>query len=195
MIDLAEKIQSLRGGDSYARFAQRTGVSVRTLHAVEHNQSVRLTTLKQIAHACRVSGDDWLSLLILWFRSEAGDADFVKLEIAPKFEKVNPLQKRDPDGVGQLLLSAFFSLNSHDQEQILKTMARAKVRACLPAINSLYEDREGTHESSISPEFPELVENVSRRLQKGDIIYSNTRAPRRGTWTKRKPTAKRANRR
>ena len=174
---LGERIQSLRGKRTFLAFAKSTGVSHQTLFGVERGQSTKIDTLKRIAKACGVKDRDWADLLVLWIRTELGEEDFCRLEITPALGREDSRPKGEPTDVGQIILKEFFRLSNLDQAQLLKVMARPKVRACLPAINSVYDDPASV-EGSVNLGSPEVIENIARRVQEGDILYSTISAPR-----------------
>lgn len=138
--ELATRIKKLRGDLTQEEFAVKCKLGTRTIAGLEAlDENVRLKTLRQIRKACGLSTEEWLDLLISWLKVHLG-IDFYELKI----EKVpNPRGKWIlHDRTDQDVLRLFNTLEDADKTQVLKTMQRKEVLACLPAINDVWDKLE-----------------------------------------------------
>jgi transcriptional regulator with XRE-family HTH domain len=180
MLTLATKLSSLRGERNYVQFAKDTRVNRQTLRDLENGASVRVSTLKKIAEACHLGADEWTNLLILWVRHELAEENG-KLDIRPVllYETI----RSKPD-LADCLLAVFFRLPNEDQIQLLKAIARREIRACLPALNALWERKPPPLDEPLDHDFEEILEPFASELQQGAIYHLKDKPSER---TRQKP--------
>ena len=79
--ELGRKLKMLRGRLSAGAVAAKAGVSTESVRRIEHGDSVKVATLRQIATGMGVSRAQWLGLLIAWLKFEAGkDSDELRID-------------------------------------------------------------------------------------------------------------------
>jgi transcriptional regulator with XRE-family HTH domain len=138
MSELSAKIAALKGSRRTSHLVRGADVSRATFRKIELGQSIKLSTLKEIAKALTVdeSAPEWLDLLVAWIKSEVG-YDSRKLWIEPRAGSSTLHDAAESETARAMML--FEQLNAGDRAQIVKAMQRPEVRACLPAINRIWE--------------------------------------------------------
>jgi|SRR5579883_967230 len=159
---LAVIIKRLRARENYVKFAQRTGVNRQTLTELEQGIPVRLETLRRIAKGCKLDERQWAELLIAWLRVTMGEKEFANLDVraAPSPAVVKDLMAAD-----ELFLRLFHRLGNTEKADILKAMMRREVRACLTAINAVWE-RGQDLDRVVEREAPSNWEEVANQIAK-----------------------------
>jgi transcriptional regulator with XRE-family HTH domain len=180
MLTLSTKIKSLRAERNFVQFAKDTRVNRQTLKDLENGASVRVRTLKRIAEACRLRADEWTNLLVLWVRNELAEEN-ARLDIRPA--RSCKTIEGTPD-LGDCLLAVFFRLPNEDQIQLLKTIARHEVRACLPALNALWEREPPPLDQPLDHGIEEILEPFATKLQQGAIYHLSDKS---AAGTRQKP--------
>jgi len=141
--ELSSKLAVLKGSK------RTTEVSYETFRKIERGQSVKLKTLRRIADALNVTDAEWLDMVVAWLKTEAG-RDAQKLSIRPR-EGHSALHDAAVDKLARAT-DLFQQLNSQDAEEIIKAMQRPEVRACLVAINQVWEKMGPRHCSPVAEE-------------------------------------------
>lgn len=134
MSELSNKIKSIRGSMSAEDAGVKCGLSRESFYRIERGGTVRIDTLRDIAKGFGLEEDQWLELLVAWLKMQAGN-DSYKLFIESK----SPGELQDRDNQVSLAMSLFINLTPDDRQEIINAMKRPEVRACLPAINSVWE--------------------------------------------------------
>jgi len=180
MLTLSTKIRALRGERNFVQFAKDCGVNRQTLKDLENGASVRVSTLKKIAKRCPLRDEEWTNLLVLWVRNELAEEN-ARLDIRParSYKTI-----RDTPDLGDCLLAVFFRLPNEDQIQLLKAIARREVRACLAALNVLWERKPPPLDQPLDHEFEEILEPFATKLQQGAIYHLSDKSAER---TRKKP--------
>jgi transcriptional regulator with XRE-family HTH domain len=137
MSELSNKIKAIRGQLNADEAGSKCGLSRESFYRIERGGSVKFQTLQAIATGFGLPESDWLNLLGSWLKHEAG-VDAAKLFIEPREQAVSSLNDAESSQVGRAMM-LFTDLNPHDRAEVLKAMQRPEVRACLPAINSVWE--------------------------------------------------------
>jgi transcriptional regulator with XRE-family HTH domain len=135
MSELGNKIRLVRGELSQIEFADKTGVSLRTICKIEAGETVRLQTVRKIAESLEITERERLEWMVHWIRLEVGE-DFHKLHIEIQGA---PRAMSDSDhllGKIQVLLS---DLPRKFQEQIYLSLQRPELLRCLQHLNELYD--------------------------------------------------------
>lgn len=149
MSELSAKLAGLKSGRKTTEVLEFVKVSRQTFRRIERGESVKLSTLKAIATAFKVTDTEWLDLLVAWLKTEAG-YDARKLWIEPKDSSVSALRDIDAGQVARATM-LFSELTHADRIEITKAMQRSEVRACLPAINRVWEKFAKTAPKADSP--------------------------------------------
>lgn len=137
MSELSAKITALKGSRKTSDLLAGTEISRGSFRALELGKSVKLSTLREIAALLGADEAQWIDLLVAWLKHEAG-GDEEKLWIEPKAASTSVLHGVEESQVARAMM-LFKNLNAADRMEITKAMKRAEVRACLPAINSVWE--------------------------------------------------------
>ena len=135
MSELGNKIKSLRADQPQVEFAEKAGLSLRTICKLEAGETVRLDTVRQVARALKLSEEERLELIVLWLKLEVGD-DFHKLDVELKDR---PATARDTDYLPAKIQVVLRDAPRKYQEQIYLALQRPEVLRCLPALNELYD--------------------------------------------------------
>jgi hypothetical protein len=136
MSELSNKIKAIRGVLSAEEAGVKCGLSRESFYRVERGGSVKIETLRDIAKGFHISENEWLDLLVAWLKHEAGaDAEMLFIESKRGGSKLHDHESSQV----QRAMSLFTNLNPTDRAEITKAMQRTEVRACLPAINSVWE--------------------------------------------------------
>lgn len=137
MSELSAKLATLKRARKTKEIIAAAGVSRQTFRKIELGESVKLSTLKEIALALGVTSDspEWLELVVAWIKTEVGH-DSRKLWIEARDSNVLR-ESGESDTARAMML--FSELTAADRVEIIKAMQRPEVRACLPAINSVWE--------------------------------------------------------
>lgn len=134
MSELSARIADLKGTRPTSEIISAAKVSRQTFRKIELGESVKLSTLRQIADAIGANEQQWAELLAAWLSAEAGGESRL-LWIHPRGEAFS--ESKDSPAARALML--FEQLNAADRQHVLKTMQRKEVLACLPAINRVWE--------------------------------------------------------
>ena len=139
MSDLSAKIAVLKGKRKTSHVVQGADVSRATFRKIELGQSIKLSTLREIARALGVTDEspEWLELVVAWIKTEVG-LDAHRLWIEPRDTQPSALRDVPASDTAKAMM-LFTELNSADRIEITKAMQRPEVRACLPAINSVWD--------------------------------------------------------
>ena len=139
MSELGNKIKLLRAKQAQVQFAEKAGISLRTVCKLEAGEPVSLETVQQISRSLRLPEPERLELIVSWLKIQIGD-DFNKLIVQVKDQ---PSAFRDSDqllGSIQLLLS---DTPRKLQEQIHVMLQRPEILPCLKILNDLYDSLKG----------------------------------------------------
>jgi len=147
--ELSSKLAVLKGSKRTTEILSAAKVSYETFRKIERGQSVKLKTLRRIADALNVTDAEWLDMVVAWLKTEAG-RDAQKLSIRPR-EGHSALHDAAVDKLARAT-DLFQQLNSQDAEEIIKAMQRPEVRACLVAINQVWEKMGPRHCSPVAEE-------------------------------------------
>lgn len=142
MSELGNRVRSLRADVSQMQFAARTGLSLRTICKLEAGESVRLTTVRQVAQSLNLSEMERLELIVLWLKLELGD-DFRKLNVELKDGSAVLRESDDLLGKVQVLLH---DIPQKHQEQVYLAVQRPEVLRCVQSLNDLYDSVKATSE-------------------------------------------------
>ncbi len=135
MSELSNKIKSLRGTLSAEDAGEKCGLSRESFYRMERGGTVKIDTLRDIAKGFKLSEDEWLDLLAAWLKMQAGD-DGLKLFIE---RKGHSTKSKGSDSEIATAMTLFTNLTPDERQEILNAMRRPEVRACLPAINSVWD--------------------------------------------------------
>jgi transcriptional regulator with XRE-family HTH domain len=135
MSELGNKIRRIRGTVSQAEFADRAGLSLRTISKLEAGDSVRLDTVRRIAATCDLSDADRLELVISWIKLEIGD-DYFKMIVEPKAAAA---VVKDSESLVGKIQRRLQDVPSKYQEQIYLMLERPEILRCLEHLNDLYQ--------------------------------------------------------
>ena len=135
MSELGNRIKSIRASEAQLGFAERSGLSLRTICKLEAGENVRLATIRQIAEALNLIEVDRLELIVLWLKLELGE-DFRKLNVEPKSGHSSLKDSDHLLGKIQVLMN---DLPRKYQEQILLAVQRPEILRCLQSLNDLYD--------------------------------------------------------
>jgi len=168
MSELSNKIQSILGDMKAVAAGKLCDLSRESFYRIERGESVGYETLLKIKKGFKLNQNDWLELLVAWLKQEAGaDAPYLIIQA----REVSPSMLRDNEAsqVAKAMM-LFTDLNLADRQEVTHAMQRPEVRACLPAINSLYEKlgTSGTPapiNSKTTADAIHLVNLLSRTLQ------------------------------
>lgn len=137
MSELSNKLAALKGKHTTAEIVEKLGISRETFRRIERGDSVKLSTLKEIANVLGVKDEDWIELIIAWIKLEIGQ-DAQKMWIEPKEQKASKLHDAQESAQAKAMM-LFNQLNSEDRHQIILAMERPEIRRSLPALNKLYD--------------------------------------------------------
>lgn len=127
------------------------GVARTTVSAIELGVSVKLDTVRLLADALELNEADWTTLLIDWLRLELG-AEFQKLDIRLRDSE----ELREADTPGSRLQRLLLDLSPRTQAEILKAIEHPEVRAAIPALNRIAEDRTEPKRGTPLKKYPPL---------------------------------------
>ncbi len=144
MSELSNKVKALRGKMSAEEAGQKCGLSRESFYRVERGGSVKFESLRDIATGLHATESDWLEMIVAWLKYQIGE-DAQKLWIEPRVGG-SKLSDGATNQVGRAML-LFTDLNPADRVEITKAMERPEVRACLPAINSVWEKFDPSNRS------------------------------------------------
>lgn len=140
MSELGNKIRSLRKNLSQPEFADKVGLSLRTICKLEAGEPATLRTVQQIARSFRLTETERLELIIAWLKMELRD-DFHRLSIEIKDGAPAALKEEDQlAGRIQLLIN---DVPRKHQEQIYHALKRPEILRCLQTLNELYDSLKG----------------------------------------------------
>lgn len=136
MSELADAVRKLRNTDSLDTFAERAGVSVRTLCKIEGDEApVKISTILQMAASCKLSKDDELNLIRAWLRTQ------LTKQIADKFWidwREEALHDKEMSQ-GEKLSVAVQRLPHRIQAELLRAVDRPEVLAAIKDLNAIYD--------------------------------------------------------
>jgi transcriptional regulator with XRE-family HTH domain len=135
MSELGNRIKDLRGDISQSAFAEKTGLSLRTISKIEAGEPVRLDTIQQIARSLRLSKTERQQLLISWVRLELG-AEVQYLVIEPK-GNADILQ--DAMSLPAKIQALVTEVPSNLQEELLRSLHHPEILRCLKPLNDLVD--------------------------------------------------------
>lgn len=138
--ELGRKLKMLRGRLSAGAVAAKAGVSTESVRRIEHGDSVKVATLRQIATGMGVARAQWLGLLIAWLKFEAGeDSDELRIEpqVAGQDMALQQLSAQTAEA-----MSLFDGLNPVERENVILALRRKEVLKCLVTINAAIKDGE-----------------------------------------------------
>lgn len=138
MSELGHKVKLLREERKLTgkAAASKTGISRESILRIESGDNVKLDTLRQIATGYKVSKSQWNELLICWLKLELGP-DSKNLIIETREDGPSTLHDSTASLTAEAMM-LFTDLTTRDREQIVLTMKRKRVMACLPHINDAY---------------------------------------------------------
>lgn len=119
-----------------ARAAARVGVSRETLRKIESGETIKISTLKQIATGLGASRPDVIELVCTWLRCHAGD-EIEAIDITPR-TKPSALQAAGQSATDRLTRAAA-ALTTREQEILLAAINRPEVLRSIAHLNSLWD--------------------------------------------------------
>lgn len=143
MTELANIISALRGDQTGEQMAAKVGTSRETILRILRGDTVKLDTLKAIAHAYNLNQTEWLELLVAWIRAEIGtDAQYLTFSPSPTQTKFSSRFRNAAKPLQALLLESFNRLTVHDQKEVIAAIARPEVIRSVQSLNQMYASVE-----------------------------------------------------
>lgn len=131
--ELSNRIKLLKGDRTTADIVKGANVSRETFRKIERGDTVKLSTLMDIADFLDADDQQRTGLVIAW----------VKIEIGPHAKQVqlstSNAALHDGSDEAKEIQSIVAELSAFDRKQVMLVMTRPEVRRVLPALNALYD--------------------------------------------------------